>query len=125
MSPPIVPFTPAPSTSKITTAHLNFLQPATPPAGDLPTSLVLRGVNLGSTGKIPTFPLESYESLPTDTREQRDELRCRRAGVVTQLDDAQGGIWSEGEAGGREGWFVGHPLQEEEADVRLQNSLSS
>ncbi|RXK36432.1 hypothetical protein M231_06276 [Tremella mesenterica] len=86
---------------------------------EVPTSLILRGVNLGSSAKVPAFRPDTYSNLPQDTREQRDEYRRHLAGFSTHVG-GQGALWDEAERGGREGWFVGHPLQEEEADLHFR-----
>ena len=100
----------------IDTSHSYFLkQPSNP---DLPPiSLILRGVNLSSTSKFPSWTTpRPYAHNAELTRTERDELREWDAGVQTQIANAET-FWGEAEKGGHDGWFVGHPLQEDGMDV--------
>lgn len=98
---------------KLTTAHGHFLLP--PPSANLPApSVLLRGVNLSSSSKYPPFAPSTPSA--TGTREERDRARLEEAGWRTDIP-ADSGWWEEAERGGQDGWFVGRPLKEEEADV--------
>jgi hypothetical protein len=100
----------------IYTAHSDFLLPPRKPSQP-PSSLLLRGVNLTSKfPSTPPLPINNSDAS-NSSREERDEKRKRSAGVESHLDDAEGGIWTEAENGGREGWFVGHPLALDGAEV--------
>jgi hypothetical protein len=105
------------SSNSISTSHSSFLCPSPIPSHP-PVSLLLRGVNLSSTAKLPTFPpKQSQEDGHTEaSREERDRMREYQSGLRTSLGE-EGDLWSEAEEGGREGWFVGRPLAEDGADV--------
>lgn len=105
--------TPSPTLPKLKTAHGHFLLPPSSPSLPSPSAL-LRGVNLSSSSKFPPFPPSTPD--PTGTREQRDRARLEDSGWRTDIP-AQNGWWEEAEKGGRDGWFVGRPLKEDEADV--------
>lgn len=92
----------------IDTAYSHFLQ-RSPDHSTPPISLILRGVNLSSTAK---FPASDNPPQPPTTRSLRDQLRQWQAGQQSHLDP-----YSEAEAGGRDGWFVGHPLPEDGIEV--------
>jgi hypothetical protein len=99
----------------IYTAHSDFLLPPKTPSHP-PSSLLLRGVNLSS--KFPSTSSSSREQQdPQSTRAERDEARRHASGVQSHMDDAEGGLWSEAEKGGKDGWFVGHPLALDGAEV--------
>ncbi|ORY33812.1 glycoside hydrolase superfamily [Naematelia encephala] len=100
----------------IGTSHSNFLSPADDPA-DPPVAHLLRGVNWSSTAKFPSFP--PRESSHPTTRKERDELRTYKTGVHTGIGEEEGRFWSEAEEGGRDGWFVGRPIEEDAADLHL------
>ena len=102
--------------TRINTSHSQFLRPSTNSSYP-PTSLILRGVNLSSTSKYPNLKQKGHTEPPGSTREARDAARLSRSGVQSRLSDEEGGIWSDAEAGGYDGWFVGHPFVEDEADV--------
>jgi hypothetical protein len=107
----------------ISTAHGFFLQPS-PIPGHPPVARILRGVNLSSSSKYPTFAgTEGIVPQTGRSREERDANREKAMGYRTDLP-AQGsqevparGIWDEAEEGGREGWFVNRQVHEEWADV--------
>ena len=103
---------------ELDTSHSQFLKP--PPHPDLPpVSVLLRGVNLSSTSKYPSSRTQRPGADAGSTRTARDDLRRWEAGVETHLSD-EDLFWGEAERGGRDGWFVGHPLQEEGMEVCLQ-----
>ncbi|KAK4686623.1 hypothetical protein P7C73_g3500, partial [Tremellales sp. Uapishka_1] len=110
----------------LTTSHSYFLRKSDD-ASHPPISLILRGVNLSSTAKYPTFA--EAQNLPplseSSTRAERDERRRILTGVASHLDDAGGGLWTEAEEGGRDGWFVGRPLMLDEADIHLRRLKAS
>jgi hypothetical protein len=101
--------------SDITTSHSYFLRPSHQPSHP-PVALLLRGVNLSSTSKYPSFTDTQLAKLG-GTRDERDKRRSHAAGMQSHLGE-RAGLYSEAEAGGRDGWFVGHPLLLDEADVR-------
>nr|XP_019042696.1 hypothetical protein I302_08401 [Kwoniella bestiolae CBS 10118]OCF21626.1 hypothetical protein I302_08401 [Kwoniella bestiolae CBS 10118] len=111
----------APSLSQLDTSHSYFLQPS-PTPGAPPVGLLLRGVNIGSTSKFPTLPtsLTEYDDLTTSSRADRDRKRQILAGQQSHLGEEEVEFYSEAEAGGRDGWFVGRPFPLEEADVHLR-----
>jgi len=113
--PPSDHTTPSPTLPKLRTAHGHFLLPPSSPSLPSP-SLLLRGVNLSSSSKFPPFPPSTPK--PTGTREERDRARLEDSGWRTDIP-AQNGWWEEAEKGGRDGWFVGRPLKEDEADVHF------
>jgi hypothetical protein len=106
------------SSNHIFTAHSDFLRPAVLP-NHPPTSLLLRGVNL--TSKFPSaFPLppkSADQSIPGSTRESRDAVRAREAGTESHYTEEEAGIWTAAENGGQDGWYVGHPLVLDGAEV--------
>lgn len=117
LEPPVTHASSSPAQSsnlpKLETAYGHFLLPSPSPGAPQP-ALLLRGVNLSSTSKLPTFK----ESVQTQgsTREERDRERLDEVGWRTDLP-GESGWWDEAENGGRDGWFVGRPLKEEDADV--------
>ena len=102
----------------INTSHAEFHKQANNP--DLPPiSLLLRGVNLSSASKFPAWSTPRPYAHKTDlTRVERDELREWDAGIQTQIANEEA-FWGEAEKGGRDGWFVGHPLQEDGLEVSI------
>ncbi|WVR05246.1 hypothetical protein IAU60_002258 [Kwoniella sp. DSM 27419] len=116
----------APSQSEarphLSTSHAYFLQ-TNPTRGGPPVALLLRGVNLSSTSKYPTLPqsLTDYEDVAsTSSRKARDVKRRTLAGQETHLGEDQVRLFSEGEEGGRDGWYVGRPFPEQDADIHLR-----
>lgn len=109
---------PAAADTHISTSHSYFLRPAPNPSHP-PISLLLRGVNISSTSKYPNLsnrpPITGDDA--TASRTQRNDARRLRAGVQSQLSEEDGGMWRNAEAGGSEGWFVGHPFTEDKVDV--------
>lgn len=102
----------------ISTAHGFFLEPS-PIPGHPPVARILRGVNLSSSSKYPTFP-DTANVVPQsgNTRQERDANRHKAMGFRTDIPaQEKGGIWDEAEAGGRDGWFVNRPMHEDWADV--------
>jgi hypothetical protein len=100
----------------IDTSYSNFLKRSTD-SNLPPISLLLRGVNLSSTSKFPSWTApRPYAHKKELTRTERDELREWDAGVQTQVANPET-FWGEAEKGGHDGWFVGHPLQEDGMDV--------
>ncbi len=103
----------------LSTAHGHFIEPS-PYPGHPPIARLLRGVNLSSSSKFPTFAPPSHDTLPQQgkTREERDARREKALGYRTDIPAQEvDGVWDEAEAGGREGWFVNRPLHQEWADV--------
>lgn len=104
----------------ISTAHGFFLESSSTP-GHPPLARILRGVNLSSSSKYPTFlSAPEDDTLPQsgNTREERDANRAKEMGYRTDLPAQEpGGKWDEAESGGRDGWFVNRPMHEEWADV--------
>jgi hypothetical protein len=105
--------TPSSDLPVLQTAYNSFLLPA-PASGAPAPSVLLRGVNLSSSSKFPPFAEPVKEA--SGTREERDQTRLDALGWRTDLP-GESGWWDEAEAGGREGWFVGRPIREEDADV--------
>jgi len=104
---------------ELDTSHSQFLKP--PPHPNLPPiSVLLRGVNLSSTSKYPSSSTTRPNGQVGATRTARDDLRRWEAGVETHLSD-EDLFWGEAERGGRDGWFVGHPLQEAGMEVSVVN----
>lgn len=98
-----------PDLPTIDTAYSHFLQQSSDQTLP-PVSLILRGVNLSSTAKFPAF---SQPPTHPTTRSERDSYRRWQAGQQSHLED----LYDEAETGGREGWFVGHPLAEDGIEV--------
>jgi len=100
----------------INTSHSYFLKQDSNPNLP-PISVMLRGVNLSSTSKFPSWSTpRPYAHKTGLSRTERDELREWDAGVQTQIANPER-LWSEAEKGGHDGWFVGHPLQEDGMEV--------
>jgi hypothetical protein len=77
---------------QIDTSHGDFLKASTD-KNLPPVAVILRGVNLSSSSKFPSVQADG-----------------------SGLDEAEL-FWDEAEKGGRDGWFVNHPLAEHELDV--------
>ncbi|OCF45458.1 hypothetical protein I317_00705 [Kwoniella heveanensis CBS 569] len=119
--------------SNLSTSHSYFLKPSLI-AGSPPIALLLRGVNLASVSKFPIIrsPSRSQSGPDSDsgklyvsskegkTRAERDERRKILAGQLSHLGEEEVGFFSVAEEGGKDGWFVGRPFPEEEADVHLK-----
>lgn len=75
---------------------------------------------MSGSAKYPTFadvldaPAQPYERM---SRPEREKLRRRKMGVTAELGEKDGRFYSEAAEGGRDGWFVGRPIQEIHADV--------
>ncbi|WVF72138.1 hypothetical protein IAT40_006950 [Kwoniella sp. CBS 6097] len=107
----------------LSTSHSYFLKQSVI-EGSPPIALLLRGVNLSSTSKFPIIQdpsrSGSYTSTEGKTRAERDEKRRILAGQLSHSGEEEVRFYSEAEEGGKDGWFVGRPFPEEEADVHLK-----
>ena len=107
----------------LNTSHGQFFLPSALP-DQPPIAVVLRGVNLSSSSKYPASKGPQPElANGVGDRHARDQLRQWEAGIQTYIDNED--VWNEAKEGGRDGWFVGHPLQEADCTVRYDISFSA